>query len=630
MAIKFLSSLDLGGSEIENFALETLTANPSSPTTGQVYYHTTDDQVKIYNGSSWDVVGLEYTAGNGITLTGVSFSADADDGISVGSGGISVDSTVVRTSGVQTVAGNKTFSNNVVVTGNLTVNGTQTILNTAELAVEDSNITLNSGADAGADSGLSVDRGDGNFVPVFQWDESTERWSISNDGSSFYALPIGASDNANNYSLPTASSSTKGGVKIGSGISISSGVISADSQTANDFTNTLKTKLDGIATSADAYGSWTASDGTNSETIGSGAQVNFEGENATSVTYDATTNTFTFSSDDTNTQYTVGDGGLTQKNFTSTLKTKLDGIATGADVTPSWIPATDPSYLTSETFGATDVVFTVDGNDVIAGDDLILAGGLSYNSGTKTLTSANDNTTYSIQDGELSQNNFTNADHTKLDGIEAGATADQTASQIRTALGTGNSGVIPTAGTAGHFLKHDGTFGLPSYTTNTNRSDASVYALFSGGSNITISASGVIAGTANTQLSDEQVQDIVGAMVSSNTETNITVTYNDTTGKLNFVATDTDTTYSAGNGLSLSGTTFSSDQSSYTESFTGVTSISVAQSSHRCAFPASITLFDNDGNFVLADMTMDPDNGAVAVAGLPNGNYHISICGKRN
>ena len=31
------------------------------------------------------------------------------------------------------------------------------------------------------------------------------------------------------------------------------------------------------------------------------------------------------------------------------------------------------------------------------------------------------NTTYSIQDGELSQNNFTNDDHTKLDGIEASA-----------------------------------------------------------------------------------------------------------------------------------------------------------------------------------------------------------------
>ena len=48
----------------------------------------------------------------------------------------------------------------------------------------------------------------------------------------------------------------------------------------------------------------------------------------------------------------------------------------------------------------------------------------------------------------------------------------------------------------------------------------------------------------NTQLSNEQVQDIVGAMVSGNTETNISVTYNDSTGKLNFASTDTNTTYS--------------------------------------------------------------------------------------
>ncbi len=36
------------------------------------------------------------------------------------------------------------------------------------------------------------------------------------------------------------------------------------------------------------------------------------------------------------------------------------------------------------------------------------------------------NTTYSIQDGELSQNNFTDADHSKLDGIEASADVTDT------------------------------------------------------------------------------------------------------------------------------------------------------------------------------------------------------------
>lgn len=89
--------------------------------------------------------------------------------------------------------------------------------------------------------------------------------------------------------------------------------------------------------------------------------------------------------------------------------------------------------------------------------------------GTTNIHSGNyTNTTYSVGDGGLTQNNFTNTLKTKLDGIEANATADQTAAQIRTALGTGNNGVIPAAGSAGQFLKHDGTFGTPNYTTNTN------------------------------------------------------------------------------------------------------------------------------------------------------------------
>lgn len=47
----------------------------------------------------------------------------------------------------------------------------------------------------------------------------------------------------------------------------------------------------------------------------------------------------------------------------------------------------------------------------------------------------------------------------------------------------------------------------------------------------------------NTQLSNEQVQDIVGAMFSGNTETNITATYQDADGTIDLVATNT--TYSA-------------------------------------------------------------------------------------
>ena len=56
---------------------------------------------------------------------------------------------------------------------------------------------------------------------------------------------------ANNYSLPTATDLILGGVKIGSGISITTGIISADTQSDENFTTILKNKLDGIEVLAD-------------------------------------------------------------------------------------------------------------------------------------------------------------------------------------------------------------------------------------------------------------------------------------------------------------------------------------------------------------------------------------------
>ncbi|MDP6583978.1 MAG: hypothetical protein QF535_04935, partial [Anaerolineales bacterium] len=76
------------------------------------------------------------------------------------------------------------------------------------------------------------------------------------------------------------------------------------------------------------------------------------------------------------------------------------------------------------------------------------------------------------------------------------------------------------------------------------------------GTNITAS-NGVLSAADTQPLTTEQVQDIVGGMVTGNTETNIAVTYEDGDGTLDFVVTDTNTTYSAGTDLDLNGTTFS-------------------------------------------------------------------------
>ena len=61
----------------------------------------------------------------------------------------------------------------------------------------------------------------------------------------------GIAEGANKYSLPAATTSGLGGVKVGSGLSVSSdGTLSANSQTENSYTTTEKNKLAGIESGA--------------------------------------------------------------------------------------------------------------------------------------------------------------------------------------------------------------------------------------------------------------------------------------------------------------------------------------------------------------------------------------------
>jgi len=79
---------------------------------------------------------------------------------------------------------------------------------------------------------------------------------------------------------------------------------------------------------ADDYGSFNIRVNTGAtEAIGSSETVTFTDSGATTVSRSG--NTIDISS--VNTTYSVGDGGLTQKNFTTTLKNKLDGIAASAN-----------------------------------------------------------------------------------------------------------------------------------------------------------------------------------------------------------------------------------------------------------------------------------------------------------
>jgi hypothetical protein len=90
---------------------------------------------------------------------------------------------------------NAEVNGNLVVAGNLTVNGTTTSVNTETISLADNIIDLNSNFTTGVpteNSGIRVMRGDSNSVQV-RWNESTDAWEFTNDGTTFYPIASSAS-----------------------------------------------------------------------------------------------------------------------------------------------------------------------------------------------------------------------------------------------------------------------------------------------------------------------------------------------------------------------------------------------------------------------------------------------------
>ena len=307
--------------------------------------------------------------------------------------------------------------------------------------------------------------------------------------------------------------------------------------------------------------------------------IGLSGDVSGSVSFDGTANaTITATiADDSHNHTTANVDGL---DTALGLKAPLASPAlTGTPTAPTASANTDTTQVATTAFVQTEITDLIGGapgaldtlNELAAAinDDSSYASTITTNLGTKV---------DKVTGKALSKNDFTDALKSKLDAIEAGATADQTSEEIQDIVGgmvTGNteSGVTVTYQDADGTLDfsvasqtdenfttadHSKLDGIESGAT-ADQSNAEIKTAYEANSNTNAftdadhsKLDGIESGATANQT-NEEIQDIVGGMVTGNTESGLAVTYQDADGTLDFSIT-ADPTITLGGDLSGSAT----------------------------------------------------------------------------
>ena len=354
-------------------------------------------------------------ATNVVGALGVTGSATVDN--------LSLDGNTVTTSSgnltIDSAGGTTTINDACVISGNLTVNGTTTTINSTTVSIDDKNFQVATGAadDAAADgAGFTVDSGDGD-----------KTWNFEATGDNW-----GSSENINLASgkvLKVANTSILSSTTLGSSVVTSS-----------------LTSLGTIGT-----GVWqgTAINDTYLGTIDNANKVSLSALNIDGGTDigAALANTDEIIVDD-------GGGGTNRRCDMSRVKTYIYGAMSGDATAGSGGAVTlAASGVSAGTVGSSTAIpiITVDAKGRVtntsttAVDSTTIANGSASvavaSNGPITSTGNHDFTAGIDVTGNITVSGSVDGrdvagDGSKLDGIESGATADQSASEILTLIKT--------------------------------------------------------------------------------------------------------------------------------------------------------------------------------------------------
>jgi hypothetical protein len=444
-----------------------------------------------------------------IEMAGNISSTNTSTGTLIVTGGVAVTENL-------NVGGNFNVTGNTVIGGNLTVSGTTTTINTETIELADNIIVLNSNetAEPTQNAGIEIERGTDTNVSLL-WDESVDKWTFG-AGSTVIAgtfqgsVSGGLSGNADTATkLATARTIALTGDVSGS--------VTFDG--SNNVSMTTTIGIDSVALGTDTTGNYIAavSSGTpGSQTGTSGLTISGSGEGVTvNISHADTSSVGNLSSDNSG------------NTFIQDISFDFDGFG----------HVTSASVATA-TVSIGNGTLTVQGNNGLTGSGTFTAN--QSTAGTITLSHAD---TSSV--GNLSSDN---SDNTFIQDIsfEFDGYGHVTAASVATATVSIGNGTLTVQGNNG--LTGTGTF-------TANQSTAGTITL--GHANSAITAGTVSDGGATRTLAfggtfkiPSVTYDAYGHITGTNTIT-LTMPANP----------DTNTTYSAGTGLSLSGTTFNHSNS---------------------------------------------------------------------